>query len=269
MHNKGILDTINTLIIETEVKLISTLIVILLIWLLRTIVIRVLFQRMHDDRTRSLAKQIVGYVAFALGLVLIGRLWLEGFQSLLLVLSLVFAALLISLQEVVLNLASWSIIAWRQLFRTGDHIKIGDHYGRVIDMNMIYITLVELDEKLLVEPSGHRVVKIPNSLVLTQPIINDSEGSYKLWYDLVLSLSLESDWQKAQKMLLEILKTRLEIEDPEQLADHAQTSVMIRNGKILLTGRYRCDSDRHYEMEQALWPDILTAFQRHERIFLM
>jgi small-conductance mechanosensitive channel len=269
MYNKGILDTINTLIIETEVKLISSLIVILLLWLLRSIVNRVLFQRFQDGRTRSLSRQIVGYVAFTLGLVLIGRLWLEGFQSLLIVLSLVFAAMIVSLKELLLNIASWSIIAWRQLFRIGDHIKIGDHYGEVVEMNMIYITLVELDEKLPVDPSGHRVVKIPNSLVLTQPIVNDSEGSYELWYELTVALSLESDWQKAQDILLEILKARTSAENAAEPTPDSQTSVLIRAGKIILIGRYLCDSNRQHEIEQDIWRDILTAMQHHERIFLV
>jgi small-conductance mechanosensitive channel len=273
MNNNGILDTINTLIIETQVKLISTILLVLMIWLLRSIVLRVLFQRIKDDRNRGVSRQIVGYTAFFLGLVLIGRLWLEGFQSLLIVLTLILAALIVALKELFLNIASWSIIAWRQLFRIGDHIKIGGHFGEVMEMNMIYITLVELDEKLPTEPAGHRVVKIPNSLVLTQPIVNDTEGSHELWYELTVAISLDSNWQEAQKILLALLhKQTLSSQDQEvgrEKEIFAHVTVMIHASKIILTGRYLCESDWQPEIEQAIWQDILTSLQIHERIKLV
>jgi small-conductance mechanosensitive channel len=273
MNNHGILDTINTLIIETQVKLISSIILVLMIWLLRSIVLRVLFQRIKDDRNRGVSRQIVGYTAFILGLVLIGRLWLEGFQSLLIVLSLVLAALIVALKELFLNIASWSVIAWRQLFRIGDHIKIGDHYGEVMEMNMIYITLVEMDEKLPTEPTGHRVVKIPNSLVLTQPIVNDTEGSHELWFELALAISLDSNWQKAQEIFLallhkQVLSPQNQEGEPEE-ETFAQVTVMIHAGKIVLTGRYLCESSRQPELEQSIWRDLLTSFQIHEQIKLV
>ncbi|HPI73375.1 MAG TPA: mechanosensitive ion channel [bacterium] len=271
MKNNGILDTINILIIETEVKLISSLILVLLIWLLRSIVLRLLSQRIKDERTRELSRQIVGYTAFLLGLVLIGRLWLEGFQSLLIVLTLLLAAMILSLKELILNIASWSVIAWRQLFKIGDHIRIGEHYGEVVEMNMIYITLVELDERLPSEPAGHRVIKIPNNLVLTQPIVNDTEGAHALWYEIQVALRLDSDWQDAQQTLERILQQRMAAAEIENLEDAppVQVSVRVHAGALLLTGRYFCTSEQQPEIEEELWQQILSAFQPHGRIHLV
>lgn len=272
MNSRGIFETINTLIVETEVKLISSIILVFLIWLLRSLVLRVLFQRIKDERNRGLAQQIVGYASFVLGLILIGRLWLEGFQSLLIVLSVVLSALIIALKELFLNLASWSVIAWRQLFRIGDHIKIGDHYGEVVEMNMIYLTLVELNEKPSFTPVGHRIVKIPNSLVLTQPIVNDREGSHTLWYELLLSLHLNSDWKKAQEILNTLLQKHLRPIFPAEgwdPTDYIQVAVSVQTGRIVLHGRYLCNTDRQPEIEQALWQDLLSVLQYHEQIHLL
>jgi small-conductance mechanosensitive channel len=265
MAGRSILDTINNLIIETEVKLISSVILLVLIWLLRTILLRILFQRIKDPRNQGLARQIIGYTAFLLGVILIGRLWLEGFQSLLIVLTLVLAALIMSLKELILNLASWSVIAWRQLFNIGDRIKIGNHYGEVEEMGIIYITLLELDEKIHSEPTGQRVVRVPNSLVLTQPIINYTHGAYTLWYNLTVSLRLDSDWQEAKRLLADILQEKT-VQDETGLP--RDISITLAKTEIILTGYYLCDSTRHLKLESAIWEAVLSAFQHHAHIHL-
>jgi small-conductance mechanosensitive channel len=269
MNNPSILETINSLIIETEVKLISSLILVLLIWLLRSILLRILFQRIKTDRNQAVTRQIVGYTAFILGVVLIGRLWLEGFQSLLIVLTLVVAALVVSLKELILNIASWSVIAWRQLFGIGDRIKIGAHFGEVVETGIIYITIIEMEEKFHAEPHGHRVVRIPNSLVLTQPVINYTRGSHTLWYELVLSLSLNCNWKKAQEILLQILQRYSAGQSEAGDEVTADVLLTVRDSKILLTGRYLCDSYQHLDVEQDIWRDILDAMQNTPDITLV
>ncbi len=269
MNNPSILETINTLIIETEVKLISSIILVLLIWLLRAILLRLLFQRIKTNRTQHVARQIVGYTAFILGVVLIGRLWLEGFQSLLMVLTLVVAALVVSLKELILNIASWSVIAWRQLFSIGDRIKIGAHFGEVVETGIIYITIIEMEEKLHTEPQGHRVVRIPNSLVLTQPVINYTRGSHVLWYEVTLALRLDSDWKSGREILLQILLHHSSSANESDEEAGADVLIAVREGRIILTGRYLCDSYRHLEVEQEIWQDILGAMQNTADITLL
>jgi small-conductance mechanosensitive channel len=271
MNDRGILTTINGLIIETEIKLISTIILVLLIWLLRSVVLRVLWQRVKDDRTRGLARQIVGYTAFILGLVLIGRLWLEGFQSLLIVLTLIFSALIVTLKELILNLASRSIIAWRQLFKIGDRIRIGEHYGEVVEMNMIYFTLISADDNAPSTLTGNRIIKIPNHCVLSQPIINEVEGSPLLWYEIKVALTLDSDWHRAQELLTQFLRNRLadlELETELTASESQQVYCRVQAGKILLFGRYLCDAARHAEVERLLWQDVLTGLHNQDRLRL-
>lgn len=269
MNNPSILETINALIIETEVKLISSIILVLLIWLLRSILLRILFQRIKTARTQHVARQIVGYTAFMLGVVLIGRLWLEGFQSLLMVLTLVVAALVVSLKELILNIASWSVIAWRQLFTVGDRIKIGAHFGEVVETGIIYITIIEMEEKLYAEPQGHRVVRIPNSLVLTQPVVNYTRGSHILWYELTLALRLDSNWKKARTLLLQILQQHSISQTEAGDEVGADVLLTVRDGRIVLTGRYFCDSYRHLDVEQEIWQAVLDAMQNAADISLL
>ena len=67
---------------EMQVRLVNTLLTILVLILLRLVLLRVVNPRFEQD-TRALYnwRKLTEYVIVILGLILIGRLWLEGVQS--------------------------------------------------------------------------------------------------------------------------------------------------------------------------------------------
>ena len=63
-------------------KLITTLICILVLWLSRELLLKRVWQRTENSRTRYQWRKISNYVAFVFAFVLIGTVWLEEFHTL-------------------------------------------------------------------------------------------------------------------------------------------------------------------------------------------
>jgi small-conductance mechanosensitive channel len=119
-----------------QTNLFTSIIIILILWLLQTLVMSIVVRRVEDVRLRYRWRKTSKSVAAALGVVLVGRVWFEGIQSLATFLGLVAAGLTIVLKDVVTAIAGWFFIIWRRPFNVGDRIQIGQHAGDVIDVRI-------------------------------------------------------------------------------------------------------------------------------------
>lgn len=146
---------------DFQIKLLASFTAIILLWLGRKIVLKIIYKNKKDVRLRYRWRKVSAYVAFGIGLFLVGRLWFEGFQSISTYLGLLSAGLAIALQDPLVNLAGWIFILWRRPFEVGDRIQIGDTRGDVIDQRIFMFTLMEIGNWVDAEQSTGRVVHVP------------------------------------------------------------------------------------------------------------
>jgi small-conductance mechanosensitive channel len=276
MAEPGIIDTINTLVLETEVKLLSSFILLFIILVLRSLLVRILFQRIQDRRSRQLTRQVVNYTATGLAIILIGRLWLEGFQSLLMMLTLVIAALILTLKELFLNLAAWSSMTWRRLYSVGDLVQTATHLGEVAEIGMLHTTLGAAEDLQHRMPAGF--VKIPNSLMLSQPVTIYNASSFS--QEISLSMTLDSNWRKARDLLHTILlayantlpSLPVDMADDEEITSlpHLVRSVAVRieDGRYLVQASYYCDFALRHEVDRRIWEEVIARFSEQGDIHL-
>ena len=81
---------------------------------------------------------------------MLGRLWIQGFESLATVLGLVAAGIAIALNDVLTNIAGWIYILWDAPFAIGDRIEIESSQGDVIDIGLFKFTLLEVWNRVLI-----------------------------------------------------------------------------------------------------------------------
>ena len=128
--------------------------------------------------------------------------WYTAFLSLgLLSLILGFA-----LQTPITSLIGWVYILVRTPYRVGDRIKIGEATGDVIDVSYLDTTLWEFGGEYLSSdhPSG-RLIKFPNSNVLTEPVYNYSWPLFPyIWNEIKFSIAYESDLNFVASTMQEI-----------------------------------------------------------------
>lgn len=262
--------------VETISNLISSLIVILILWLVRTVVMRLVHRRYaHDTRALYNWRKATQYTVAILGVILVGRIWVAGIHTLATYLGLLSAGIAIALQDVIVNLAGWFFIIWRQPFHVGDRIEIEGFAGDVIDIRLFEFALLEIGKRIQAEQSTGRIIHVPNGKVFSDVFINYSQGLPLIWHEIPIILTFESNWEKAKEMLTTILRQRApkvdeiirrKTKEPGQrfVISYGNTqptiyTTVVGHG-VLLTLRYLVDPRQVRNSEQLIWEDVLRSF---------
>ena len=264
-----------------QTNLFTSIIIILILWLLQTLVMSIVVRRVEDVRLRYRWRKTSKSVAAALGVVLVGRVWFEGIQSLATFLGLVAAGLTIALKDVVTAIAGWFFIIWRRPFNVGDRIQIGQHSGDVIDVRIFKFTLMEIGNWVDADQSTGRVLHIPNGLVLSEVVSNYSRGFQYIWNELPVLVTFESNWKKAKTILQEIV-TKHAQHSSEVAQKHIQEAsrrfmifysvltptvyTSVAESGVLLTIRYLCEPRTRRGTSETIWEDVLHQFADHKDI---
>jgi len=256
-------------------KLLISLIAILIVLILRFLILRVVFQRFEDVRVRYRWRKSSAYLAFLFAVLVLGRVWFEGFQTIATFLGLLSAGIAIALKDLFINLAGWAFIMWRRPFEVGDRIQIGSQMGDVIDIRIFQFTLMEIGNWVDADQSTGRVIHIPNGKIFTEAQANYHKGFQYIWNEVPVLITFESNWSKAKDILQQIGTKHAEhlSESAEQRVKEASRKFMIFYTKlsptvytcvkdcgVLLTIRYICEPRRRRDSEQAIWEDVLKEF---------
>jgi small-conductance mechanosensitive channel len=216
-----------------------------------------------------------------IGILLVGRLWFKGFQSVATFLGLLSAGLAIALKDIVGNIAGWLFIIFRRPLEVGDRIQIGEYIGDVIDIRVFQFTLMEIGNWVSAEQSTGRIIHIPNSMVLNQVLANYSKGFQYIWNEIQVLITFESDWKKAKDILHKIAQKHAQhlSKEAEKKVKEASKKFMIfystltptvytnvKESGVELTLRYLCEPRQRRSSEQAIWEDILQEFAKYEDI---
>jgi small-conductance mechanosensitive channel len=257
------------------VRVVDSLIAIVLLWLVRRLILSVLWRRIEDVKVRYRWRKTTTYVVVPLGIVIVGSLWFEGIGSIATYLGLVSAGLAIALKDLVVNLAGWMFILWRRPFEVGDRVQIGDNAGDVIDLRIFQFTILEIGNWVDADQSTGRIIHIPNGRVLSEPLANFTRGFTYIWNELPILVTFESDWRKAKALLQDIAEkhaAHLSDEAKAQIREVSRRFMIfystltpivytsVADSGVMLTVRYLCDPRKRRGTAEAIWEDVLEAF---------
>ncbi len=85
-------------------------------------------------------------------------------------LSIIFAGLAILTKDYVSNLINGMIVTFSGQLSIGDNVSIGDHRGKIIDITLLNVHLLNDDDD---------VIYIPNNLMLSEEVINYTKREIK------------------------------------------------------------------------------------------
>jgi small-conductance mechanosensitive channel len=141
--------------------------------------------------------------AFLIGLVVI---WAHELQAFAVSIVALAAALVLATKELIL---CWSGAALRvvgKVYAVGDRIQIAGHRGVVLDHDVFATKLLEIGPGQSAHLYTGRVTIFPNSLLFTNPLIKENPGQEYGLYTLVIPIKADEDWQRAERILLEVAK---------------------------------------------------------------
>lgn len=263
-----------------ESKIYYTILAIVVFWLVRRLSLMVLL-RDRDVQVQYRIRKSVAYVTYPLAFLVIGRIWFAGIEAVSTYLGLLSAGLAIALQTPLVNLAGWAFILWRQPFKVGDRIEIGNDRGDVIDQRIFMFSLMEIGNWVDADQSTGRVIHLPNGKIFTEVMANYSQGFQHIWNEIPVLVTFESDWRKAKQILEEVAQkhgTSLTDSAATKLREAAHKFMIfytkltpkvyttVKDCGVMLTIRYLCEPRKRRGSEQDIWEDILDSFAAQDNI---
>ncbi|BES66596.1 mechanosensitive ion channel [Gottschalkiaceae bacterium SANA] len=264
-------------------RLIYTGIAFFLMLLIRWGLNRLIYRRIEEAERHYRVKKTTNYVLFFLFLIILVFLWSDQMGSLSTFLGLLSAGLAIALRDFLVNLFSWFFIITRRPFEVGDRIEIAGVSGDVIDLRIFEFTVLETSPKEYAEQSTGRVVHVPNSKIITEPLTNATKGFGYIWNEVGVLLTFESDWEMAKARFQSIIdeqniKIAKAAEDSlrkaskryfmyySNLTPIVYTSV--ENSGVLLTFRFLCEPRQKRGETEKLWEAILQVIAKEDHLEL-
>ena len=130
----------------------------------------------------------------------------QNWYTAVLSLGLISLILGFALQTPITSFIGWIYILIREPYRVGDRIKIGTATGDVIDVGYLDTTLWEFGGEFLSteHPSG-RVIKFPNSSVLSTPVYNYTWPLFPyIWNEIKFQVAYDSDLEFIAETMREV-----------------------------------------------------------------
>ncbi|MFC4259416.1 mechanosensitive ion channel domain-containing protein [Marinobacter lacisalsi] len=211
---------------------------------------------------------------FLLGLVLI---WGQELRTLALSIVAIAVAFVVATKELILCFIGSLVKGGARSFNIGDRIQVKDFRGDVIDQNLLATTIMEVGPGKLTHQRTGRATVIPNSLFVSEPVINESFTQDYVLHVFTVPFKRDDNWQLAQQVLLDCARAQCEpyLESARKymrrLGDRRGLEVPVVDprvslqvplaGEIHLVVRFPCRQGQRSAIEQAI---LLDAFGSHD-----
>lgn len=182
---------------------IASVLAILVLIVLRKVMIRSL---LHDDMPLELRRRILVNSRNVLLLVILLALvyvWADQIRTLALSAVAIAAAIVLATKELILCLSGAVYRASSSTFKVGDRIEVGAFRGDVIDQTLLSTTILEIGPGQSSHQHTGRTIVIPNSMLLTAGVINETFTDDYVLHLFTVPLKTEDDWLGAEEKLLE------------------------------------------------------------------
>ncbi|MBN2316286.1 MAG: mechanosensitive ion channel family protein [Sedimentisphaerales bacterium] len=169
----------------------------------------------------------------------------------------------------------------RRPFQVGDRIELGEVKGDVIDIRLFQTTLLEIGNWVEADQSTGRIVHVPNSAVFKRENFNYSRGFEFIWNELKILITFESDWKRAEEILLEhgaeeaeerekVVRSKINHMTKRYMIHYGQLTpivyVDIKDSGVALSLRYLTEARKRRTTQDTLCRAILDDFDKEEKL---
>ncbi|HVW66263.1 MAG TPA: mechanosensitive ion channel family protein [Candidatus Peribacteraceae bacterium] len=121
------------------------------------------------------------------------------------VFAVIGAALVFMFQDVIKSLLGW--FTYKGSIRLGQRVTLGGYTGDVLDIDMLFTTILVARAQNMDDPSqAGKVVRVPNLFLLTGALLNWSSTSDFESVEIPIRIEDGRQWEVAQRILEEILR---------------------------------------------------------------
>ena len=200
-----------------------TAVVVAVLYLCAVALFHLINRRIEDTVRRHKLRKSVLYAVTTVAVCIVAWIWTRedyNYFNLSVVLAAASAGFVIVCSNPILSVIGWVYIVARRPYDIGDRVQLGDVQGDVMDISLFKTTLLEIGNWVGGDQSTFRVVHVPNSGVFLQPIYNYTSDFRYLWSEILVTVTFESEWEKAREIMLKHAH-----EASEQLLDQARRQI--------------------------------------------
>jgi small-conductance mechanosensitive channel len=168
-------------------------------------------KRLKQTKMKYSFKKTISILYFLVFLFALVAIWIEQTETILISYGLIGAGIAVSLQDVFKNFAGGITIFSSGIYRVGDRVEINGKIGDIIDIGVLYTTIMEIGEWVDGNQATGRLSFIPNSNVLSSNVNNFTKDHNFIWDEISLPITYDSDWKKAHEKIYKIIKKETEI----------------------------------------------------------
>lgn len=210
-------------------RILLSFLTILISYLLTAFIIRIINRSISDLKKRHTARKYIIYTATFICIFIIILVWIRRGASLTTIIGFLGAGLTLALHQPVASVAGWLLILIRRPYETGDRIEIGGIKGDVIDIRLFFTSILEIGNWVEADQSTGRIIHCPNGKVFTEPIFNYTRGFEYVWNEIKITITFESNWQKAKEIMADIAS-----KDSVDLGETVRTKIKNLSKKYMI-----------------------------------
>jgi small-conductance mechanosensitive channel len=175
-------------------------------------------KHVEDKLTRYSLNKVVNILSAIVVILVVIRIWVPDTQSLAVMYGVIGAGIAVSLQDEFRNFVGGVQIMTGNLYHVGDRIEIGNETGDVMDIGIMYTTLMELRGWIDGDQPTGRLTMVPNGRVITNEVHNYTMDHSFLWDEIKIPVTYSSDWRKAKDLIIGIVQreTAVVVAEAEQ-----------------------------------------------------
>ena len=235
----------------------------------------------HDEGKQYTFRKRIRIIIGVICIILFIKIWINKTENISTYLGLLSAGLAIALQDIIASLAGWAYILMVKPLKVGDRVQIGDISGDIIDTKLLQFCMLETGNWVKSEQATGRILYFPNSFVFKNSIANYDVGFEYIFSEIPITVTFESNWKKARKILEEILENEVKgfKEDAGRQIRKASSKMKLRfahlDPKIILnvsefgvclTLRFLCKVRVRRFIESKIWEKVLDSFSQQADI---
>lgn len=162
---------------------------------------RVATRYIANKNARYRARKAIGVIGYLTATLILAAVFSERLGRLTVVFGVAGAGIAFALQEVIASIAGWAAVSFGGFYKIGDRVQLGGIKGDVIDIGLLRTTLMEVGAWVDGDLYNGRVVRVANSFIFKEPVLNYSGDFPFLWDEITVPIRFGSDLPRAQAIL--------------------------------------------------------------------
>jgi hypothetical protein len=190
----------NILLNKVMLNIANTSISIILILICSSTIYYVFINKFDTNKSKKKFRSRIAYVSIFIFLLVLAKIWVDGFAHIFTLFSLVAAGLVITNKDTIMNLVGWLIINWRGLFVEGDFIQILNYKGYVSSVGIFHFNVYETISLEQAKATGY-TIRIPNGLIIQNPVYTFSPDTNLKQYTINYNIKINNNIINIKKFI--------------------------------------------------------------------